>query len=99
MFIFLPFAIIYVLAQPHDKLKDNKKFKNAWGALYEDICLKNRANVSYFPVFILRRIFYLILAFYIDQVPVYQIMIFSFTNLLFSSHTGYLQPFETKFYN
>lgn len=61
--------------------------------------MKERANISYFPVFIIRRVVFLMLAFLMTEEPFYQIFIFIMTNLLFAAHTAYLQPFETKFYN
>ena len=69
--VIMPFCIIYVLTRRLFKLKQ-RDFKLKWGVLYNGIDTKNRAQLFYYFLFLIRRIAYvLIISEGWKQTPIY----------------------------
>ena len=63
-------------------------FKKRWGAFHEDIRTTSKYHVSYFLVFVMRRILYLSSAFFIVDNPGMQRLLLRFSNLAMLIHVG-----------
>jgi hypothetical protein len=81
--ILLPISIFYVLSRPLDIIRDDETFKKRWGALYEFVDLKEKIKLTYYPMFLLRRIVFVIIVFCLVKTPIYQLIAFLSTNLFF----------------
>ena len=65
--VFLPGTMIWALTQPTEKLKEDK-FKESWEDLYSGMKTNSKWEVSYYLIFISRRVVYVAIAFlFFDQ--------------------------------
>ena len=70
--IFIPGIFIYMLTRPIEQLMDNQ-FETKYGELYAGLRTDSKWTVSYYFVFIIRRLSFLALAFYGYSKPAQQI--------------------------
>ena len=61
--ILLPLSILYVVSRPIETIRDSENFKKRWGSLFEHVDLKEKSKISYYPMFLLRRLVFVIIVF------------------------------------
>ena len=89
--ICLPCLLIYTATRNRDTLA-NSKFEEWFGVLTEGLHLRKKLSLSYYLLFVIRRLLFLILAFYSFQVPVFQIQLLCLLNFFFSIYQGFAMP-------
>ena len=78
--LFLPVAQVYVLVQPRSVL-ESTTFKESWSDLYEEIKTSDKWSLSYFLLFVLRRILYVLIAFLPISQVTWQVLSIQFITL------------------
>lgn len=99
LFGFMPIAVIYATSRPFKTIQHDKNFKVRWAPWFRNIKLDDRKKTSYFPVFMLRRILFVLIAFCLFNYPYLQVIFFLSMNLVCIAHTGYYMPFDYRNYN
>ena len=94
--LLLPCLLIYIIAQPFTKLKE-EKFKRVWGALYDEIKIKDsKAPLFNNLVFIVRRILYIQIGFSLVNLGGVQIICMMLLNLLNFVYLGNIEPYKLR---
>ena len=77
-FILMPYYVLYVIYADDKKLEANK---GVLGALYEDLRIDSRSSMAYCLVFVLRRIFLVLICLFVSNIPSIQIIMLMILNL------------------
>jgi hypothetical protein len=96
----LPAAFFWVLVQDIETLR-SKQFENKYGPLYEGLKLDNKWYLTYYVIFILRRLLFFGIAIMktdTDSAFV-QIMIIMYMNIFMIIYTGCLNPMKVRSVN
>ena len=82
--------LVFIIKYPDSETLDDEDFKSTWGALYEDHNVATSYQLSYYLVYLVRRLAFLMLALYVkDQDDCWiQIMGLLFMNLANSMYLG-----------
>ena len=67
--LLLPLIIIYLLIHDPKTLK-SPNYRNRYGALYNELKLNNRYEAAYYLMFLFRRIIFLSVVFFGDEIPI-----------------------------
>jgi len=70
--VVVPGFFLYLTTRDLETIRD-EKFTNMYGVLYLDVKTSDKYRISYFLVFILRRFWFIILAFLIQRFPTQQV--------------------------
>ena len=68
--IFVPVVIFWTMAQSEDTLRE-KSFQEKWGPIYEGLNLRKSGSLGYPLIFILRRIIFLGVCFFLQEDPTF----------------------------
>jgi hypothetical protein len=94
--VLLPCLLLYVIAKPFETLKQ-EKFKQVWGALYEDIRLKDSKSPLFNTlVFIVRRLIFIQIGFFLGKHGGMQVIFFLFLNLFAMIYLGNIKPYQLR---
>ena len=96
--IICPIAFAYVLKQPLDTLNSHA-FESRWGSLYESVKLENKYTTSYYLVFMLRRIVFVGVAFFMYSSPSSQLQLIMFLNTAIMIYFGSFRPLDSALLN
>lgn len=90
-----PVFFVNLMLQYQKELAD-EKLRGKIGTLYAGLRPEVRSNISYTPVFMLRRVFFVILTFGLLHVPGVQIQVFIFSNVLYIIYMNYCVVHEDR---
>jgi len=68
------------------------EFRIKWGAAYKDLSILDKMKLFFYIQFIIRRIFYLSIAFYLFENSTFQILFLLYSSLAASMYVGYSRP-------
>ena len=69
--VLIPIGFIYMLSQGQEKI-ESEEFKLKYGGLYEGIRTNSKPALYYFLLFVIRRILFLVIAFFMYEYPTLQ---------------------------
>jgi hypothetical protein len=96
--VLLPFVMIYILCNKKDTIR-TEAFTNRWGVMYEGFRTETKWQIGYNTVFMLRRLFFLYICFFLKNSISLQIIAINLMNLAVLIYTGQHQPLESRFDN
>lgn len=89
--VFIPIGFIVVLTRDISVI-NSPRFKNMFGGLYEGIKTNSKLSLAYFFFFIIRRLIFLVIAFFMYTYPTIQFQMLYMVNLAATIYLGLVQP-------
>jgi hypothetical protein len=89
--VLFPLIMIYILYQKKETIT-SEAFTNRWGVLYEGFKTESKWQIGFNSIFLLRRILFLYICFFLKHSPSLQIVSINMMNLMVLIYTGYHKP-------
>lgn len=97
--VLMPAIFFYVLTQPLYFIRHSPEFQQKWGMIYDGCKTKSKATMSFFLVFLIRRLLYLYVAFAFTEHTIFIALSLLYINLFVTIYQGQFFPKITKFLN
>lgn len=75
------------------------EFHDNWGGYYEEINMKNKANICNYCIFMIRRLTFCLICFFLEDYAGIQLVCLNLLNLASMIYLGYFKPFDHRFKN
>ena len=88
-FVVVPIVlIVFIIKYPGSEMLTNKEFESTWGALYEDHNVATSYQMSYYLVYLVRRLAFLMLATYVKNeddcwIQIIGLMVMNLANIIY----------------
>lgn len=94
--VVLPGVFVWMLKKKSIEEITDPKFEKRWGQLYFNIQTKDKFQIAFYLVFIVRRFIYVSISYIFSHRSQYQIICLNFLNLFVGIYQGYFTPICTR---
>jgi hypothetical protein len=94
----MPIFLLWIINTPLETLRTSK-FKRKFEPVISNLKLKTKWQASYFPIFILRRLLFVLSSRINKEIHIDQILALNYMNLSMLMYQGHHLPLLTKFTN